>query len=44
MSPRTRKIAAWTAAACALALVFSLYLRPDFMVTMSNAIWACFGL
>jgi hypothetical protein len=26
----------------ALALVFALYTRPDFMLQMSNQIWACF--
>jgi hypothetical protein len=25
-----------------LALVFALYTRPDFMLQMSNQIWACF--
>jgi hypothetical protein len=26
----------------ALAGVFSLYTHPDFMVTLSNQVWACF--
>lgn len=26
----------------ALAAVFALYLRPDFMVQLSNQLWACF--
>jgi len=26
----------------ALALVFGLYTRPDFLVQLSNQLWACF--
>ncbi len=29
-------------AAVALASVFGMYLHPDFMVQISNQIWACF--
>lgn len=29
-------------ALAALAGVFSLYLRPDFLLQLSNQIWACF--
>jgi hypothetical protein len=37
-----RKLLAW-AAAVALSLgVFSLYVRPDFMVMLANQVWACF--
>ena len=25
-----------------LALVFALYLQPDFMVTLANQLWSCF--
>lgn len=28
--------------AAALAAVFSMYLRPEFMVQMVNQVWACF--
>lgn len=37
-----RKLA-WIAATLVILLgVFGLYLRPDFMVDMTNQIWACF--
>ena len=29
-------------ALCVLLAVFSLYTRPDFLVTLANQIWACF--
>ncbi len=29
-------------AVAALAAVFLLYTRPDFMVQMANQVWACF--
>jgi hypothetical protein len=33
----------WTGlAVLALALVFLLYTRPDFIVLLSNQLWACF--
>ena len=35
----------WLAAAAAvlvLLAVFALYLRPDFMLTLADQIWACF--
>ncbi len=38
----TRRIALWLGALVALAAVFALYLRPDFVVTLANQIWACF--
>lgn len=28
--------------ACALALVFAMYTRPDFMLTLANQVWGCF--
>jgi len=31
-----------TLLAATLAGVFSLYLRPDFMVQMVNQVWGCF--
>lgn len=36
------KIALYTLALAALAGVFALYLRPDFLVDLSNQVWACF--
>ena len=36
------KIIAWTGAVLALLGIFSLYLRPDFMVMLANQVWACF--
>ena len=35
----------WLAAVAALLVllaVFALYLRPDFMLTLADQIWACF--
>lgn len=35
----------WVGAGLALALlltVFSLYTRPDFLLTMANQLWSCF--
>lgn len=44
--PRIRlpwlRLAALAAAAAALAGVFALYARPDFLVMLSNQLWACF--
>ncbi|EGI75632.1 hypothetical protein HGR_15249, partial [Hylemonella gracilis ATCC 19624] len=31
-----------TAALAAVAAAFALYLRPEFMVTLADQIWACF--
>jgi hypothetical protein len=39
---RSHKIALYGAALCVLLLVFSLYGRPDFLVTLANQIWSCF--
>jgi hypothetical protein len=36
------RVAAWTAAAIALAAVFAAYQRPDLAVDLANRIWACF--
>jgi hypothetical protein len=41
MTQRKRLAIAGLAAA-ALAGVFLLYTRPDFMVQMANQVWACF--
>jgi hypothetical protein len=42
MATRARRLAAWTAAAAALAGVFALYTRPEVMVALSEMMWACF--
>jgi hypothetical protein len=39
---RHRKLLAWSSAVIVLLAVFALYTRPDFLVTLSNQIWACF--
>jgi len=39
---RRRKLLAWCGAVIVLLAVFALYTRPDFLVTLSNQIWACF--
>ena len=36
------KIALYALALAALDGVFALYLRPDFLVDLSNQVWACF--
>lgn len=41
-TPRARKLTAYAAAAALLLGVFSLYLRPDFLVSLATQIWACF--
>ena len=38
----SRKLLAWVGAVALLLGVFSLYLRPDFMVLLANQVWACF--
>ena len=37
-----RRVLAYGLAALALAGVFALYLRADFMVDLANMVWACF--
>ena len=37
-----RRIALWAGALAALAAVFVLYLRPQFVVTLANQLWNCF--
>lgn len=32
----------YAGAVTVLLVVFSLYTRPDFLVTLSNQVWACF--
>ena len=37
-----RKILVWTAIMLMLSLVATLYLRPDFVISMADQLWACF--
>jgi hypothetical protein len=37
-----QKFLAWAGAVIVLLAVFALYTRPDFLVTLSNQLWACF--
>jgi hypothetical protein len=37
-----RKILVWTAIVLMLSLVAALYLRPDFVISMADQLWACF--
>lgn len=39
---RLIQITCWLAAATALLGVFTLYIQPDFLVVLSNQVWACF--
>jgi hypothetical protein len=39
---RGRRAAAWSAAALALALVFTAYFDPHLMVDVANRVWTCF--
>ena len=36
------QIVAWVVAATILLGVFAMYVQPDFLVLMSNQLWACF--
>ena len=36
------RLAAYAAALVILLCVFALYLRPEFMVTLAQQVWACF--
>ncbi len=38
----SHRVLVWALAVLALLGVFSLYTRPDFLVTLANQIWACF--
>ena len=42
MKSQVKRLMGWTIPVIALLLVFALYTRPDFMVTLSEQIWACF--
>lgn len=36
------KVILFTATAGILALVFAMYSRPDFVMTLANQVWGCF--
>ena len=42
MNPRQKKFWIYSGAILVLLAVFALYLRPDFLVTLADQIWACF--
>ena len=42
MSHNKRRLLVWAAIVLVLLAVFSLYLQPDFLMTLGNQIWACF--
>lgn len=42
MTPRSRRLLAWTGAAIALGAVFVAYLQPALMVELANQVWSCF--
>ena len=37
-----RKLALYTLAVAAVLGVFALYLRPEFLLTLADQVWACF--
>jgi hypothetical protein len=39
---RRKRWFAWGAGLAVMALVFASYLRPDFVVSIANQVWACF--
>jgi hypothetical protein len=39
---RGYKFLLWTGALSVLLAVFALYTQPQFLITLSNQIWACF--
>jgi hypothetical protein len=42
IDPRLSKALTYGGAVIVLLAVFALYTRPEFLVTLSNQIWACF--
>ena len=40
--PLWKRLLVWAAVALVLLAVFALYLQPEFMVTLSDQVWACF--
>ena len=39
---RMLQIVAWMVAAAVMSGVFAMYIQPDFLVVLSNQVWACF--
>jgi hypothetical protein len=37
-----QKFLLYTGLAAVLGLVFAMYTRPDFVMTLANQVWACF--
>ncbi|GGH64530.1 hypothetical protein GCM10010975_31430 [Comamonas phosphati] len=37
-----QRISIWAAVLALLLAVFALYLQPEFMVSLADAVWACF--
>jgi hypothetical protein len=42
LHPLATKALVFAAVLCVLLAVFSLYTRPDFMLTLANEVWSCF--
>jgi hypothetical protein len=42
LHPLAIKALVFGAVLCVLLAVFSLYTRPDFMLTLANEVWSCF--
>jgi hypothetical protein len=42
LPPLATKALVFGAVLCVLLAVFSLYTRPDFMLTLANEVWSCF--
>jgi hypothetical protein len=42
INPRLNKALTYGGVIAVLMAVFTLYTRPDFLVALSNQIWACF--
>lgn len=37
-----QKVLLYTSLAVVLGLVFAMYTRPDFVMTLANQVWGCF--
>jgi hypothetical protein len=37
-----RKTVLWSLAILASLAVFSLYMRPEFLITLADQVWSCF--
>jgi hypothetical protein len=42
LHPKVTMALVFATVLCALLAVFSLYTRPDFMLTLANEVWSCF--